>query len=61
MESVLKTGKTAKDGNFPVVIEFLNRTNSENKIIIPKGILIYGKTSTSTMPLLDSIVSKDMT
>lgn len=60
MESVLKTGKTGKDGNFPVIIEFLKTNNSENKVIIPNGTLIYGKASTSTMPTLDSIVSKDM-
>jgi hypothetical protein len=60
MESVLKTGTTAKDGNFPVVIEFVKISNSENKVIIPNGTLIYGKASTSTMPTLDSIVSKDM-
>lgn len=35
MESVFKTGKTGKDGFFPVTIEFLKSTNSENKIIIP--------------------------
>jgi len=60
MESVFKTGKTGKDGFFPVTIEFLKSTNSENKIIIPDGTFIYGKASASTMPQLDSIVSKDL-
>ncbi|TPG41624.1 hypothetical protein [Flavobacterium pectinovorum] len=60
MESVCKTGKTAKDGNFPVTIEFNKSTNSENKIIIPDGTILYGIASTSTMPKLDSIISKDL-
>ncbi|OXA76637.1 hypothetical protein SAMN05444397_101123 [Flavobacterium aquidurense] len=60
IESVFKTGKIQKDGNFPVVIEFLKTTNSENKSIIPNGTLIYGKASVSTMPKLDSVVSKEM-
>lgn len=60
MESVFKTGKTAKDGYFPVTIKFLKSTNSDNKTIIPDGTLIYGKASDSTMPTLDSIVSKDL-
>lgn len=60
IESVFKTGKIEKDGNFPVVIEFLKTTNSENKIIIPNGTLIYGKASVSTMPKLDSVVSKEL-
>jgi hypothetical protein len=60
MESVFKTGNAAKDGFFPVTIEFLKSTNSENKTIIPDGTFIYGKASASTMPQLDSIVSKDM-
>ncbi|WP_264536756.1 DUF6263 family protein [Flavobacterium sp. N1736] len=61
IESNIKTGKEAKDGNFPVIIEFLKSTNSEQKAsIIPDGTLIYGKASLSTMPQLDSIVSKGM-
>lgn len=60
IESVFKTGKIEKDGNFPVVIEFLTTTNSENKTIIPNGTRIYGKASPSTMPKLDSVVSKEM-
>lgn len=60
MESVFKTGKPAKDGYFPVTIKFLKSTNSDNKTIIPDGTLIYGKASDSTMPTLDSIVSKDL-
>lgn len=60
MESVFKTGKIEKDGNFPVVIEFLKTTNSENKVVIPNGTLIYGKATTSTMPKLDSVVSKEL-
>lgn len=60
MESVFKTGKIAKDGYFPVTIEFLKSTNSDNKTIIPDGTLIYGKASASTMPKLDSIVAKDL-
>lgn len=60
MESVFKTGNAAKDGFFPVSIEFIKSTNSENKTIIPDGTFMYGKASASTMPVLDSIVSKDL-
>lgn len=60
VESVVKTGKTEKSGNFSVIIEFLNARNSEQKVIIPSGTLIYGNASMATMPKLDSIVSKDL-
>jgi len=60
MESVFKTGNAAKDGFFPVTIEFLKSTNSDKKTIIPDGTFIYGKASASSMPQLDSIVSKDL-
>lgn len=59
-ESILKTGKLEKDGNFPVIIEFIKSTSSDQKVIIPNGTLIYGKASTASMPKLDSIVSKDL-
>lgn len=59
-ESILKTGKLEKDGNFPVTIEFIKTTSSDQKIIIPNGTIIYGKASASSMPKLDSIVSKDL-
>jgi hypothetical protein len=60
IESIFKSGKLQRDGSFPVSIEFLNSINSDNKTIIPNGTLIYGKGTVSKMPILDSIVSKDL-
>lgn len=60
MESVFKTGKTDVNGSFPVIIEYLKSLDSNGKTIIPNGTLIYGKGSTSSLPQLDSIVSKNM-
>lgn len=60
VESVLKTGKTNAEGNFPVVIEYLKTLDTNGNTIIPKGTLIYGKGSVSGLPKLDSIVAKDM-
>lgn len=60
MESVFKTGKTNADGNFPVTIEYLKSLDSNGKTIIPNGTIIHGKGSTSNLPQLDSIVSKDL-
>lgn len=60
IESVFKSGKLQGDGSFPVSIEFLSSINSENKTVIPNGTLIYGKGTISKMPILDSIVSKDL-
>jgi hypothetical protein len=59
-ESILRTGKLQKDGNFPLTIEFTKSTSSDQKVIIPNGTFIYGKASVSSMPKLDSIVSKDL-
>lgn len=59
-ESIFKAGKLKSDGTFPITIEFLKPVKSDNKILIPSGTLIYGKGTTSKMPQLDSIVSKDM-
>lgn len=60
IESVLKTGKTTNKIDFPLTIEFLKTTNSDNKIAIPNGTIIYGKGTTGNMPTLDSIVSKEL-
>lgn len=55
-----KTGKTDKNGNFPITIEYLKSIDANGKTIIPNGTLLYGKTSLSNMPQMDSIVSKGM-
>ena len=60
IESVLKTGKTTNKIDFPLTIEFLKTTNSDNKIAIPNGTMIYGKGTVGKMPTLDSIVSKEL-
>lgn len=58
VESVLKTGKTNSEGNFPVTIEYLKTLDNNGNTIIPSGTIIYGKGSTSSLPKLDSIVAK---
>lgn len=60
VETLSKTGKTDKDGNFPITIEYVNADDGKGKVIIPSGTLLYGKASVTNMPALDSIVSKDM-
>lgn len=61
IESVFKTGKLTNNSYFPLTIEFLKTTSSDNKIIIPDGTIIYGKGTIGNMPTLDSIVSKGLT
>lgn len=60
LETLSKTGKTDKSGNFPITIEYLKSIDANGKTIIPNGTLLYGKASSSTMPEMDSIVSKGM-
>lgn len=60
LETLSKTGKSDKSGNFPITIEYLKSIDVNGKTIIPNGTLLYGKTSSSTMPEMDSIVSKGM-
>lgn len=60
LETLSKTGKIDKNGNFPITIEYLNSIDANGKTIIPNGTLLYGKTSLSNMPEMDSIVSKGM-
>jgi len=60
LETLSKTGKSDKSGNFPITIEYLKSIDVNGKTIIPNGTLLYGKTSLSTMPQMDSIVSKGM-
>ncbi|CAM3480099.1 hypothetical protein [Flavobacterium chungbukense] len=60
IETVSKTGKTDKDGTFPITIEYLKAVDGSGKIIIPSGTLLYGKTSSTSLPKMDSIVAKDM-
>jgi hypothetical protein len=58
--AVVKTEKLKNDGFFPLNIEFVSSTTSEGKKIIPDGTIIYGHSTTKSMPTLDSIVSKEM-
>ena len=60
LETLSKTGKSDKNGNFPITIEYQKSIDVNGKTIIPNGTLLYGKTSSSTMPEMDSIVSKGM-
>lgn len=60
IESVFKTGKLTPKMDFPLTIEFLKTTNSDNKIAIPNGTTIYGKGTLGNMPTLDSIVSNGL-
>ena len=60
IESVLKTGTITNKTYFPLTIEFLKTTNSDNKTQIPDGTIIYGKGTLGNMPTLDSIVSKGL-
>ncbi|KFF06192.1 hypothetical protein [Flavobacterium reichenbachii] len=60
VETVSKTGKMGKDGNFPITIEYLKSTDANGKNIIPSGTFLYGNVSLLNMPKLDSIVSKGM-
>jgi len=60
LETLSKTGKSDKSGNFPITIEYLKSIDVNGKTIIPNGTLLCGKTSLSTMPQMDSIVSKGM-
>ncbi|WP_281335883.1 hypothetical protein [Flavobacterium eburneipallidum] len=57
IESVFKTGKLSENKDFPLTIEFVKTTNSNDKIVIPSGTIIYGKGTLGNMPTLDSIVS----
>ncbi|WP_304197253.1 hypothetical protein [Flavobacterium alvei] len=60
IESVCKTGKLKDKTYYPLTIEFLKTTSSNNKIAIPNGTIIYGKGTIGNMPTLDSIVSADL-
>jgi hypothetical protein len=60
LESVFKTGKLGSDGNFPIIIEYVKSVDKDGKTLIPSGTLIYGKSTTSGMPKLDSIASKGL-
>ncbi|TDP01631.1 hypothetical protein [Flavobacterium sp. 245] len=60
IETLSKTGKIDKNGNFPITIEYVKSTDANGKTIIPNGTLLYGKTSLFNMPEMDSIVAKGM-
>lgn len=60
VETVSKTGKINKEGNFPITIEYIKTSDANGKSIIPSGTMLYGKTSMYAMPQMDSIVAKDM-
>jgi len=60
IESIMKTGKITNENYFPLTIEFLKSTNSDNKTQIPDGTIMYGKGTLDNLPTLDSIVSKGL-
>jgi hypothetical protein len=60
IESVMKTGKMTNKTYFPLTIEFLKTTNSNNKTQIPDGTIIYGKGTLDNLPTLDSIASNGL-
>nr|WP_315220541.1 hypothetical protein [uncultured Flavobacterium sp.] len=60
VETVAKTGKMGKDGNFPITIEYLQSSDINGKNIIPNGTLLFGNATLSSMPKLDSIAAKGM-
>lgn len=60
LETLSKTGTSDKNGTFPITIEYLKSHDANGKTIIPDGTLLFGKATFSTMPQMDSIVSKDM-
>ncbi|MDX6181935.1 hypothetical protein SGQ44_14695 [Flavobacterium sp. Fl-77] len=60
VETVAKTGKMGKDGNFPITIEYLQSSDIDGKNIIPNGTLLFGNATLSSMPKLDSIAAKGM-
>ncbi len=60
VETLTKTGKIDKNGNFPLTIEYLKSSDGNGKAIIPSGTLLYGNVSASSLPKMDSIVAKDM-
>lgn len=60
IETLTKTGKIDKNGNFPLTIEYLKSSDANGKAIIPSGTLLYGNVSASSLPKMDSIVAKDM-
>ena len=60
VETVSKTGKVGKDGNFPITIEYLQSSDINGKSVIPNGTLLFGNASLSSMPKLDSIVGTGM-
>jgi len=60
IETVLKTGKSNAEENFPVVIEYLKSIDGNGKTILPDGTRIYGKGSMTSLPKLDSIGSTNI-
>ena len=60
IELVMKTGKMTNKTYFPLTIEFLKTTNSDNKTQIPDGTIIYGKGTLDNLPTLDSIASNGL-
>ena len=60
VETVSKTGKIGKDGDFPITIEYIKASDKDGKSVIPSGTLLFGNTTLSSMPKLDSIVGTGM-
>ena len=55
------TGKSRKDGHFPIRIEFVKTYSSDGKPAVADGTVIYGKALPGQMPTLDSISQADAT
>ncbi len=53
------TGKM-KDNQFPVLMNFLETSNSEGKKPVPDGTLLHAHCELGKLPTIDSIESKDM-
>lgn len=59
-ESVLRTGTLINNLYAPLVIEFKDASNIEQKTLFPREMIIYGKAYLSGIVKLDSIVSNKL-
>jgi len=55
MLCIIKTGKLAEGGYFPITMEFDSVESSDGKQPLPDGTIMYGRATKVTMPELDSI------
>lgn len=59
-ESVVKTGKANKAGEFPISLQFIKSTSSMGKAPIADGTTLYGHCNEHTMPVYDSVYAPGM-